>query len=417
MRGPERLWDSGGRAEARTLLASAATAGNPRERLAASARELERLAAAAQSPVRLRLESDGLTQVVIYRVGQYGTFSDARRGAVAGALYGRRHADRVPRRAARSGAAAGRRAAAVVVRCEEPFEGILARGTARRAASSCRPSCRSPSAGPARGRHTGLQAGRDSRARCAHDPGTCRHAGAGRGYRRARRGPHRARGTERPRDDRRASCRRRERHAPAAIRGPRGGSADRRGPVADRSWTTSRAPRTSSRPPARGTGRDPRAGARLAAVGRSRSAISSRRRCRGRRRTRRPTSIASTSPARPGTSASAGVPRAARPVRAAVEAEGYSPARQAVEVGADRGSNSWSRSSACRDASPSTRAASRRRSRWTARRSVSCRASSSSRPARASFSIARRAIAEERIRLEVAGGGERQELKVTLKTV
>ena len=50
-------------------------AGNPRERLAASARELERLAAAAQSPVRLRLESDGQTQVVIYRVGQYGTFA------------------------------------------------------------------------------------------------------------------------------------------------------------------------------------------------------------------------------------------------------------------------------------------------------------------------------------------------------
>jgi len=72
---PEKLWAPEGRAEARTLIATAASAGNPRERLAASANELGRLAKAAESPVRLRLESDGLTQVVIYRVGQYGAFS------------------------------------------------------------------------------------------------------------------------------------------------------------------------------------------------------------------------------------------------------------------------------------------------------------------------------------------------------
>lgn len=72
---PERLLDPAGRAAARAELATAAATGNPRQRLAASARELARLAAAAATPLRLRLESDGLTSVVIYRVGQYGTFA------------------------------------------------------------------------------------------------------------------------------------------------------------------------------------------------------------------------------------------------------------------------------------------------------------------------------------------------------
>ncbi len=72
---PERLWDPAGRAEARTVLALAAAAGNPRQRLAAAAGELGRLAAAAEKPVKLRLESDGLTTIAIYRVGQYGTFA------------------------------------------------------------------------------------------------------------------------------------------------------------------------------------------------------------------------------------------------------------------------------------------------------------------------------------------------------
>ena len=71
----ERLWDPAGRGEARTVLAMAAEAGNPRQRLAVTTADLERLAAAAEKPVRLRLESDGLTSIAIYRVGQYGTFS------------------------------------------------------------------------------------------------------------------------------------------------------------------------------------------------------------------------------------------------------------------------------------------------------------------------------------------------------
>ena len=75
MQHQERLWDPAGRGEARAVLAMAAEAGNPRQRLAATARDLEQLTAAAEKPVRLRLESDGQTSITIYRIGQYGTFS------------------------------------------------------------------------------------------------------------------------------------------------------------------------------------------------------------------------------------------------------------------------------------------------------------------------------------------------------
>ena len=120
-REPQRLWDPAGRAEARTLIATAAASGNPRQRLAAAAGELERLTAAAQSPVRLRLESDGVTQVTIYRVGQYGSFSTRDvellpgRYTVVGTRTGYRdvrHEVVLPPGAA---------ATAVVVRCEEPI--------------------------------------------------------------------------------------------------------------------------------------------------------------------------------------------------------------------------------------------------------------------------------------------------------
>ena len=118
---PERLWNAEGRAEARGLVAAAAAAGNPRERLAASAARLEELARSSQSPIRLRLESDGQTQVVIYRVGQYGTFATRDvellpgRYTVVGTRSGFRdvrHEVVLPPGAA---------SALVVVRCEEPI--------------------------------------------------------------------------------------------------------------------------------------------------------------------------------------------------------------------------------------------------------------------------------------------------------
>jgi len=120
-REPERLWDPEGRGDARGLLATAAAAGNPRERLAAAARELERLAAAAQLPVRLRLESDGLTDVVIYRVGQYGAFSTRNVELLPGryTVVGTRNGYRDVRREVVL--PPGAPAAAVVVRCEEPI--------------------------------------------------------------------------------------------------------------------------------------------------------------------------------------------------------------------------------------------------------------------------------------------------------
>ena len=118
---PERMWAPEGRAEARSLIATAAAAGNPRERLAASARQLERLAAAAQSPVRLRLESDGVTQVVIYRVGQYGTFSTRDVELLPGryTVVGTRSGFRDVRREVVL--PPGVAPTAVIVRCEEPI--------------------------------------------------------------------------------------------------------------------------------------------------------------------------------------------------------------------------------------------------------------------------------------------------------
>ena len=116
---PERLWDPAGRAEARTVLAMAAAAGNPRQQLAAAARDLEGLAAAAEKPVRLRLESDGLTSIAIYRVGQYGTFTQRDFELLPGryTVVGMRAGFRDVRREVVL--MPGSAPAAVVVKCEE----------------------------------------------------------------------------------------------------------------------------------------------------------------------------------------------------------------------------------------------------------------------------------------------------------
>src|SRR6185503_18526302 len=118
---PEKLWAPEGRAEARTLIATAASAGKPRARLAASANELGRLAKAAEPPVRLRLESDGLTQVVIYRVGQYGAFSTRDVELLPGryTVVGTRDGYRDVRREVVL--PPGAPPSPVIVRCEEPI--------------------------------------------------------------------------------------------------------------------------------------------------------------------------------------------------------------------------------------------------------------------------------------------------------
>ena len=120
-REPQRLWDPAGRAEARNLLASAATVGNPRQRLASAVRELERIAAAAQTPVKLRLQSDGVTRVAIYRVGQFGVFAERDVELLPGkyTIVGTRNGFRDVRREVVL--PPGSPASAVVVRCEEPI--------------------------------------------------------------------------------------------------------------------------------------------------------------------------------------------------------------------------------------------------------------------------------------------------------
>jgi hypothetical protein len=120
-REPRRLWEPAGRAEARQLIAAANAAGNPRQRLAAAAAELERLAAAAQTPVRLRMQSDGLTSVTIYRVGQYGAFSVREVELLPGryTVVGTRNGYRDVRQEVVL--PPGTPAAALVVKCEEPI--------------------------------------------------------------------------------------------------------------------------------------------------------------------------------------------------------------------------------------------------------------------------------------------------------
>ncbi|MCU0976104.1 MAG: protein kinase [Steroidobacteraceae bacterium] len=71
---PERVWTPAGRAEARAVIDAVAAAGAPKQRLEAEARELSSRVAAAEVPLRVALTSDGLTEVVINRVGRFGAF-------------------------------------------------------------------------------------------------------------------------------------------------------------------------------------------------------------------------------------------------------------------------------------------------------------------------------------------------------
>jgi tetratricopeptide (TPR) repeat protein len=118
---PSRLWTEAGRALARSALASAAAAAPPKEALTGKARRLEAMIEAAETPVSLRLVSDGLTDVVIYRVGRMGAFESREvkllpgRYAVVGTRAGYRDVRReieIP---------PGSVPDPVVVRCEEPI--------------------------------------------------------------------------------------------------------------------------------------------------------------------------------------------------------------------------------------------------------------------------------------------------------
>ncbi len=71
---PERLFSQEGRAAARNVLGQAQAVPSPGPRLAAQAQRLVRLLHESETPVRIALASDNLTDVQIYRVGRLGSF-------------------------------------------------------------------------------------------------------------------------------------------------------------------------------------------------------------------------------------------------------------------------------------------------------------------------------------------------------
>ena len=131
---PERLWDPAGRAEARNLIAAAASAGNPRERLGRRRASSNRLATAAQ-----------VAGAAAARVGWVHAGRDLPRRAIWDVLHARRGAlcpDAIPSSApapgsATCGARCCCRRAPRLRRwwCDarNRFEGRLAGGSARRA--------------------------------------------------------------------------------------------------------------------------------------------------------------------------------------------------------------------------------------------------------------------------------------------
>jgi hypothetical protein len=74
LRKPERLYASEGRAAARAAVADARATGTPGPVLGRQIDTLTQALVAAETPLRLPLASDNLTEVVVYRVGRLGTF-------------------------------------------------------------------------------------------------------------------------------------------------------------------------------------------------------------------------------------------------------------------------------------------------------------------------------------------------------
>jgi tetratricopeptide (TPR) repeat protein len=118
---PERLFASEVRGAARATLQRAQTVPAPGAVLAHQVETVERLLAAAETPLRVALASDNVTDVTIHRVGRLGSFErkDVEllpgRYTVVGVRAGfrdvRREVTLVP----------GREAPTIVVRCEEPI--------------------------------------------------------------------------------------------------------------------------------------------------------------------------------------------------------------------------------------------------------------------------------------------------------
>jgi tetratricopeptide (TPR) repeat protein len=118
---PQRLWTEKGRTAARSAIASAADTAPPKDLLAAKAARLAAMIESAETPVRLRLESDGVTEVVIYRVGRMGAFERREVELLPGryAVVGTRPGYRDVRREVEI--PPGGVPEPVLVRCEEPI--------------------------------------------------------------------------------------------------------------------------------------------------------------------------------------------------------------------------------------------------------------------------------------------------------
>jgi len=116
---PERLFSQPVRAAARDTLARAASIANPGPMLQKQVVTLKDWVARADVPVPVALQSDNLTQVTIFRVGQLGTFAERSLELVPGSytVVGTRPGYRDVRREinVRPGAAAE----PVVIRCED----------------------------------------------------------------------------------------------------------------------------------------------------------------------------------------------------------------------------------------------------------------------------------------------------------
>lgn len=118
---PERLWTPAGRSEAVKLLAEAGKAPAPSRRLAALAADLSKQLDAAERPIRVTLQSDGLTDVVVYRVGRLGAFQSREVEVVPGrySVVGTRSGFRDVR--VELEVRPGEGVSPLVVRCEEPI--------------------------------------------------------------------------------------------------------------------------------------------------------------------------------------------------------------------------------------------------------------------------------------------------------
>ena len=171
---PERLFSADVRNAARVTLQRARAVPAPGPVLARQVDTVERLLVAAETPLRVALTSDNLTDVTIYRVGRLGSFERKDvdllpgRYTVVGVRPGyrdvRREVTLLP----------GRDAPTVVIRCEEPIERRTAAARAARRPPA-RP-CRFPAVARRRGRGRRAAARRLARthgSRCTTDSCSC----------------------------------------------------------------------------------------------------------------------------------------------------------------------------------------------------------------------------------------------------